>query len=219
MNKKIWLVTLCVVVIGAGLGFTFFLIISNGKNADEMTNMSESMEAIDRGDESAISDDKIVFENIDIAYSLPEDFYFEYENTEIEHGIDKSYMDHNFNRMIDIYIYETYVGDVGIIGDTVEESYVYKNITIDADEWLREMEMVYLETDDISLIKEEKVNERSAKYIVKYRPNDDGIMQGTLVGMIPVDDEHFYAVHVVEFDQDTEPEFNDYKCLFDINIK
>lgn len=217
MNRKIWLVILSVVVIGTG--FTFFQIISNGKNSDEMTNMSDSMETIDRGEESAISDDEIVYEDIDIAYSLPEDFYFEYENTELEHGTDKSYMDHNFNRMIDIYIYETYVGDVGIIGDTVEESYVYKDITIDADEWLREMEMVYLESDDASLIKEEVVGGRNVKYIIKYRPNADGIMQGGLIGMIPVDEEHFYAVHVVEFDQDTEPEFDDYKCLFEINIK
>ena len=96
---------------------------------------------------------------------------------------------------------------------------VYKDITVDGAEWFREMRLAYLERDDANDIQTETIGDYSVDYFVKNVENSDGIMQGTLAGVITIDESHYYCVKIVEFDQDSAPDMDDYRKLFSIHVQ
>ena len=76
----------------------------------------------------------------------------------------KEYMDRNFKKMVDVYLYEVHNEDVGIIDtENPDNSVVYKDITID--------------------------------------------------------ESHYYCVKILEFDQDSAPDMDDYRKLFSIHVQ
>lgn len=218
-KKNIVIALLSVAAVGV-IGGLFFYMQTNGTNTIEETNKTAGMEFISREEAEPVLNDTITYGDVTVNLTIPEGFYFEYENTDIEAGILKEYMDYDYSRMLDLYIYETHVGDVGLIDDeNSENSVVLKDITIDADEWFREMRIVYLERDDESDIKTIDLDGKQGRYITKYFENKDGIMQGTLIGLVELDDIHYYCVKIVEFDKDSEPDVNNYIDLFSSAVK
>lgn len=218
--KRGLLIALALIVIVGVTGAFVFMIQTNGKEPDEDTNRTEEMIPIDRGNEEPIQDDGIKKDGLQITYDLPDGLYFEYEDEEITGGCMKEYMDRNFKKMVDVYLYEVHNEDVGIIDtENPDNSVVYKDITIDGAEWFREMRLAYLERDDANDIQTEKMGDYTVDYFVKYFENSDGIMQGTLAGVITIDESHYYCVKIVEFDQDSAPDMDDYRKLFLLHVQ
>ena len=213
-------VGVCVAMLVA-VGGMFGLMSIRGKAVEEVTNVSDGDEYINRGTQTTTGDDCIDYDSLYVSYELPDGFYFEYEDKEnIENGVLREYMDHDYNKMLDIYIYEDHVGTVGLIDmDNSDNTTIYKDINIDAQEWFREMRLVYLDRDDENDIKSDTVGDKTVTYFTEYEKAEDGVMRGKLVGYIELDDTHYYAVALTEFDQDREPGLADYKSVFNIALK
>ena len=215
MNPKKRLLLTFVILLVAGITVIAALIYQNGKGYDEDTNRTEDMIPADRGMEETVSQDMLEMDQTKFQYSLPDGFYLEYEDSAIDGGCMKEYMDHDYQKVVDVYLYEIHKEDVGILDpDHPERSAVYNDVTVDADEWLRQMRLTFLERDDESDISTEEKENVAIQYFIKYHKNEDGIMQGTLAGVLKIDAEHYYCVKISEFDQDEAPDIEKYKVLF-----
>lgn len=218
MNNKGRIVVISVIAIVVVVCLLLVVFIqTKGKGNHETTNKSEDMVPANRGDADTIKEDLITYDGMEVSYELPSGFYFEYENDYEISGQLKEYMNHNYNKSIEVTLYKVHEGEFYFIDSDNSESVEYnENILKDGNEWLREMQLVYSGTDGSSTISEVDVSGNSVRYFVKYEKNEDGVMQGMLAGVITINDEFYYCVTVTEFDEQAAPDLDNYKNVFSI---
>lgn len=215
-NGKVIATFIIIIIVVICLLLVVF-IQTNGKKSHEITNRTEDMIPVNRGEEETIKEDLISYEEMEVTYKVPNEFYFEYENDFEVSGYLKEYMNHNYNKSIEVTLYKVHEGEFYFMdSDNTESAEFNESIIIDANEWLREMQLVYLRTSDPTMISEADIEGNIVRYFIKYEKNEDGIMQGMLVGVIIINDEFYYCVTVIELDEKVAPDLKKYKNIFSI---
>lgn len=200
---------------------TILFLLKKGKSQDELTNSRSGYDdvGVNREGEETIDRDGLSLDGISVDYRLPEDFYFQDET--VEEACDaKNYFNTNYSVMLDVFLYCNHKEDSALIDtEHPENSVINQGKEMDADAWLEEMQMVYLERVDDSDITVTTLFDRQVRYFTKYSQNDYEQMQGTLVAVIKLGEDYYYCVRAVEFGADTEPSIRQYENVFHIEYE
>lgn len=222
MNKKRAGLIIFFTVFIAWILWLFCFLTIKGKRQDELTNRPQpgmNNMGINRGEEEAVSEDSVSHNGVTVNYRLPENFYFEDEYRDEAHH-SKTYYTHNFSVSLEISLYQDHIEDNAQIDtENPDNSVINKGILVDADEWFKEMQLVFLDRIEDTDVRQMNVFGNEVRYFTKYSQNEKGQMQGTLIAMITLNEHYYYCVKAVEFGNDRAPLPEEYENALRIKYK